>query len=380
MTLLRKNKTFFILTLISVLTLNGFLISNSASAQQPTTPLQPTQVVATIPQTYNETFSLQWGGGSLYQLKQRLATMSCIVDTIWVYDNNRWYSYNQYQVPSTLTPNIEFQNNYAQYIPAGTLYASCYDICDFNYYDSPRGNNPCISMEQRREQNFGGILPYPIDDSNPCTTNFDSRVQTNVLPSMPIYPDTCIIRQQAPRIRAIVSGPITGVPNALYPYYPPYIVVYENTPLTEQGTVRLFNSEIHELCHTNQHWHFIENLQPDNTRTASEFSPTAIWLTTQAGREFINLVGFTQNSNGEWTLPDNTYQGIYGITEPDELAAELCVMYFIDQTREQSKYNNRIYDPDTGYQWRDAPIEFNSSPYLTPAIRQWIETYIVLPS
>ena len=135
-------KKLFILTFISILTLSVFIISNKAFA------IQPTQVIADIPQEYNEVFSLQWGGGSLYQLKQRLATMSCIVDTIWVYDNNQWNPYNQYQVPSTLTPNINFKNNYSKFIPAGTLYASCYDICEFNYRNPPKTTNPrCVPVE-----------------------------------------------------------------------------------------------------------------------------------------------------------------------------------------------------------------------------------------
>ena len=93
--------------------------------------LQPTEVIAEIPEAYNEIFELQWGGGSLYQLKGRLATMGCIADTIWVHDNDKWHPYNQYQIPSTL--NEQFITQYAQLIPAGTLYASCYDICDFDY-------------------------------------------------------------------------------------------------------------------------------------------------------------------------------------------------------------------------------------------------------
>ena len=68
--------SFTLFFFISLLLALG-IFTTSASA------IQPTQVIADIPQEYNEVFSLQWGGGSLYQLKQRLATMSCIVDTIW---------------------------------------------------------------------------------------------------------------------------------------------------------------------------------------------------------------------------------------------------------------------------------------------------------
>ena len=46
--------------------------------------LQPTQIVADIPEEYDTMFDLHWGGGSLYHLKGRLATMGCTVNAIWL--------------------------------------------------------------------------------------------------------------------------------------------------------------------------------------------------------------------------------------------------------------------------------------------------------
>ena len=347
-------------------------VQDELQREQP--ELQPTQIKADIPEEYNKLFKLQWGGGSLYQLKARLATMNCIANTIWMHNNNQWHPYNQYQVPSAF--NTYFLTTYSQLIPPGTLHASCYDICEFEYFDVPRSRD-CISLETMRNKNFYHSLPHRIDDRSPCTTNFDSRIQQSVLPSMPIYPDTCIIRQKAPNIRAVALSAVSRTSHVLRPDHPALVVIYENALPTEQDKIRLFNSEIHELCHTNQHWHFIENLQPDNPRR-SELTATGIWLTTQPGQEFIEIVGFTRNFYRRWILPDNTYEGIYAVS-PTELAAELCTMYFIDKMQEPSKYNDKMYVPGEGYQLRDAPIDFDPGPYLTPQIRQWIETYVTLP-
>ena len=371
-TVLHNNAILFYLASILLLSVFVFISTTTAQAQEQP-PLQPTQITADIPEEYNKLFKLQWGGGSLYQLKARLATMNCIANTIWMHNNNQWHPYNQYEVPSDLTQ--EFRQTYQEFIPAGELWADCFDICEFEYYDAPR-NGGCSSLETMRANNFYNALPYPIDDDSLCTTNFDPRVQASVLPSMPLYPDVCIIRQEA-KIRGSAMVPFAPVSNAIYPVFDSFIAVYEASDVDEQGKVRLFNTEIHELCHSNQYWHFVENLQPDNIRTVAS-TASAIWLTTQAGQEFVASVGFQQDKNRDWTLPDNTYEGIYAIN-PIELAAELCTMYFIDKMEEQSKYNFRVYNKDTGRYKIIEPRDLDPNQYLTPQIRQWIETYIILP-
>ena len=350
--------------LISTLTLLSFFIfSTKASAQE---QLQPTQVVANIPEQYNEVFQLQWGGGSLYQLKQRLATMSCIVDTIWVYNNNQWNPYNQYQVPSTL--NTHFQNTYSQFIPAGTLYASCFDICELQYHNIQ--SRECKSFESLRRVNFYNVLPDPISSTTFCTNNFNPLIVQQVFPILPLHPDTCIVRQESRWPIAYAHHfflrytDITTHPNST-----PFIVLYapndfvspNDSPEVQQmrGT-RLLQSEIHELCHINQYWYIAQALQPDNPST----TPTNdIWYQTPAGREFIALTGFT-NTNGVWTLPaDNVWKDVYGTHTPFELSAELCALYATEKIGVESIYGPNVYNI-----------------YLTPEIRQWLETYMVLPA
>ena len=93
--------------------------------------LQLTEVVADIPKGYGTLFPLQWGGGSLYQLKGRLATMGCMANTIWLYDNNQWNVYNQYNVSQDNPVIQQFKQQYEQFIPAGTVWADCYNMCGF---------------------------------------------------------------------------------------------------------------------------------------------------------------------------------------------------------------------------------------------------------
>lgn len=83
------------LAVITLAVLAALVLASAASADDgeqaaaTPAPLQPTQVVAKIPEGYNQLFPLQWGGGSLFQLKSRLATMGCIANTIWNYDDDQ---------------------------------------------------------------------------------------------------------------------------------------------------------------------------------------------------------------------------------------------------------------------------------------------------
>ena len=375
-------KKFLALILISITTLSVFTFSNTASAQEPETTLQPTQVVADIPEQYNEIFQIQWGGGSLYQLKQRLATMSCIVDTVFVYDNNQWNAYNQYQVPSTLTE--QFRAEYSQLIPAGTLYASCFRICEFNYYNAQ--GRECESFEFLRQIGDLDRFRYPIDDTTFCTNDFDPLVVQHIFPLLSLHPETCIVRQENEQTKGYYSNFFVRYNRTnTYPNSIPFIIIYSpdnyissnNSPEAQQkNKTWLLNTEIHELCHINQQWHVAQALQPDNLLTAH---PNDLWYETLAGKEFIALAGFT-NNNGEWTLLQNSiYNDIYS-TNPKELGAEMCTFYIADRIGIETMYNYWSWERGTGYIWRNEPIEFNPSSYLTPEIREWLETYVVLPT
>ena len=357
--------------LLAALTLAGVASADEDEQEAATAAaLQPTQVVAEIPEGYNQLFPLQWGGGSLYQLKMRLATMGCIANTIWNYDGGEWHGYNQYNVPSTL--NADWLAAYGEFVPAGSLYATCFDVCEFSYFEAPRGGRPCESLATLRAQDaWDGLHKHPIDDSTDCTDDFDERVKELVLPSMPVYPGVCIFRPSSPTGLGSAGSPFTVLGSALavYPFWPSYVVVYERTPPdfgAEYRRARLLRAEIHELCHTNQYYHFIEEMQPDRLIDTPLHVKSVRWRTTKPGSSFIDLVGFTQDAAGDWSLPDDSsFRKIYSI-HPTELAAELCMLYFVDRMGERS-----------AYEW--SGMDFDLTQYLTDEIVQWIETWVALP-
>ena len=115
--------------------------------------LQPTEIRADIPEEYHVLFPLEWGGGSLLHLKGRLATMGCTANNIWLYDNDKWSIYNQYDLPSDTFFIQRFKQQYEQFIPAGSLWADCYNICDIS-------DEGCLSFRQLQEQedNFNAVF------------------------------------------------------------------------------------------------------------------------------------------------------------------------------------------------------------------------------
>ena len=330
--------------------------------------LQPTQVVAEIPAGYGTLFPLQWGGGSLLHLKGRLATMGCIADTIWVYNNNEWHPYNQYQVPHILQIIQDFKNSYSEYIPPTTVYADCTNICEFN-------NNRCIPFHEMREQrdNYPSFI-IPLTETDSCTQNFNPKVTTQVLPTLPTRPDTCIVTKKLNDGKGI-----RGVaPNNLPVNTTPFVVIYDEPSYrtsTEHSDI-LLASEIHELCHINQNWHWVQQLTPS---AFIGYRSSSYFYTSPHGQTFIDLVGFKQNNTGKWTLPLNSvYRDIYS-KNPKELAAELCSMYLLERMGERSSYDYERYNNDERY-YEEIPIRTtNLNKYLTPQIRQWLETYMILP-
>ena len=360
------------LAFLAALTLAGVALADGDEQEAAArAALQPTQVVAEIPDGYNQLFPLQWGGGSLYQLKARLGTMGCLANTIWNYDGGEWHGYNQYNVPSTL--NADWLGAYQEFVPAGSLYATCFDICEFNYFDDPRPKDePCISAAAWLEAKRASFYRHPIDESSTCTDDFDPLVKQSALPSMPLYPDTCLVRQERPLFGGQATFPFVPLYSSMYPYYPNVLVIYR--PRSEDPRYRTSarNVELHELCHANQYFHIAEQMQPDrllkpfaDVLSYSAYGDVTGWLVTEPGRAFVDLVGFVRDADWDWSLPDDTYENIYG-PDPNELAAELCSFYLLDRMGEQ--ISNVFFDPD-----------FDLARYLTPEIVEWIERWVALP-
>ena len=339
--------------------------------------LQPTQIVASIPEEYDTMFELHWGGGSLYQLKGRLATMGCIVNNISLFDSgaNKEYVYNQYNTNSTDRTNQQFLQQYEQFIPAGEFSADCFEVCTF--WDHLGATGWCRPFEEIRKGYDGGALSS-IKRST-CTDDFLPQVKEVLLPLLPMHPDVCVVRDFKQNTGTIGGFALTN--NLAQPF----ILVNGSDPTNDEYLTRLaLNAEVHELCHINQHWHWIQQLSRDNPYS-SYTHHRKYFNNSEHGKEFIDLIGFTSinSSTGTTALPHNSvYRDIYS-AEPIELSAELCKIYLIEKMGLESTYEYHIYDyanrnTSNGY-IRVPRRKVDVNIYLTPEIREWLETYMILP-
>lgn len=357
--------------------------------------LQPTQIVADIPEEYGQLFPLHWGGGSLLHLKGRLATMGCVANTLFLYDDERWWAYNQYQIPQSNPINREFLQAYAEFVPPTTLWADCYRICEFTrtrpqeewrwrYSEAHKvDTRECHTYEYLREHYPGyrrnlwlGI--YPIDETAPCDDDFDPRVKEHVFPRLPLVPGVCIVRQQggAYGINGLAAFEMINAP--------PVIVIFEGRnvyrSVQEREVIRLA-MEIHELCHINQGWQWIQEMAPDRREAAH--NPYYAFEDSAQGQELIALVGFESRGRGlgslarTWRLPsDSPYRDFYS-RNPVELSAELCATYLMDAMGMRSRYDYERYSGGHVYEVPFRRADLNK--WLTPEVRTWLEAYMILP-
>ena len=352
--------------------------------------LQSTQIVAEILEEYDTPFELQWGGGSFLHLKGRLATMGCMVNNISYTDpeTNREYTYNQYNTRSTDRTNQQFLQRYEQFIPAGTLTADCYNVCEF-------GGERCLSFDELREQE-GNFRKYylfsilEIDKTTPCTRNFHPTIQEHILPLLPIRPDACIVLKEK-----LTDDPdsIGGVGGAVWYYNvnaPPFVAVEDISSLwyreTQQYKDEVLVNGIHELCHINQNYQQVQGLSTEQGFNENNH----LWFkNSPQGRAFIEMVEYTDVGSWQWVLPENNVyrQDIYS-TNPIELSAELCSMYLLDKIGATQRYTYTKWIPlpnengynGYGYFQPSTPTpNFNINTYLTPEVREWLETYMILP-
>lgn len=335
------------------------------------TPLQNTEIViSNTPVRYNRPLELHWGGGSLVHLKGRLATIGCIVNYIWIWDSGTWYPYSQYGVPHDQIGNLQFKKRYTEFIPARTLYAACIDVCETSSKD-------CISFDRMLDigqdsyYNSFGELVY-IGESE-CTQEFSTLTHDKIFPILPLRPDVCIVE-----IKGIDAErrPNLGLAPATPVNTQPFIVVFDSNSTTKKNSDLRQYTETHELCHQNQYWHWIQQRDRSDADLPEIHS---YFKRSQGGRELLSLTGI-YFADDRWNLPhDSVYRDIYS-KNPLELAAELCALYLLDAAGEKSPYSYMIWNYDAQKFERIHPRKVDSMKYLTPEIRQWLTTYMILPS
>lgn len=390
-TLPRLTMALVAVALLAVAALLNVKLAGAEGDEDAPPQLAETQIVANVPDGFGELFSLQWGGGSFLHLKGRLATLGCLLDTLWLNDGGTWYVHNQYQVPSTLTR--DFVERYDAFVPPGTLWAMCFQLCEFEYLD-PATNYSCRTVDQTR-QSIQHFEIGRIDLAVPCTNDWHPVVARDVLQFLPIHPETCILRVANPgAARGQVLVPFRpywlGRSAVMLPKNPWIIAVWgpsESIVLeAPRGGIRnhtlYVSTEVHELCHINQYWQVAQGLRTDVVVWKGFGQPSgSVWWDSEPGREFVRLSGFTRSDDGTYSLPpDSVYRDVYSV-DPLELAAVLCTEYIIDRLGLPSKYRWSTYDPDTHrFVTRPSyPVDFDTAKYLTPEIREWIETWMVLP-
>ena len=359
----------------------------ASCAEQPEQELQPTQIIADIPEGYNTPFFLQWGGGSLLHFKGRLATMGCMANNVAVYDPDagRTHTYNQYNTVSSDSTNQAFLQRYEQFVPAGTAWADCYNICEF-------GGGQCLTYDELREQegNFKEyfsrvtslrLRDFEIDETLPCTQEFHPTIQEHILPLLPIHPDTCIVREII--TRSISSG--TGGYAVFLNINAPPFVFWRDINSAGYRTTQEYKDlalagEIHELCHINQDWQQVQGLTTERGFNIDNH----IWFkNTIQGKAFIDMTGFIDLDYWQWDLPkDSIYRDVYS-HNPIELSAELCSMYLLDKIGATQRYKYKKWISTgwafNGYFTFGSTPNFDVNTYLTPEIREWLEVYMILP-
>ena len=371
---------WYLLLVLPVALLAIALALSTASAESPADPLQPTQIVAEIPQTPGKTFPLQWGGGSLHHFKARLAALGCIADQIWLpgqTPDDGWRAYSQYQVPSSL--NRAFLDDYREHLPAGGLYATCYDPCDFRYLDDPPGADiPCgahpSDLSAARRADWAGGVGF--GSGEPCNDDWHPLVAERVLPDLPRHPAACIIRADycPPPITGIAAPEFESYYFRLsrfgwiqreYPVNTPGIVVCQRAAGDEDAALFI---ELHEACHLAQSWSALAWLAPDRPLEPAADPYRNRFEESPAGLEFERLAGFQLRltrwffrTSADWLLPPaSPWLRVYNAS-PIELAAELCAERLARRLGLDSPY--AAIQPDV----------------LTPETAAWIDRWLLLP-
>ena len=337
--------------------------------------LQPTQIIAEIPEEYDTMFEVQWGGGSLLHFKGRLATMGCIANNIEIRDPgaDRTYIYNQYNTNSTDRINQRFPAIFEQFLPAGTMQVDCYDIFEYK-------NGEYLSYAEAREQGKYLGARFLASKDATCTDDFHPLVKERVFSILPILPRTCIVRRDD---TGTAHLKFFGHASGWQPInIQPLIFLTGNKAKYHRGeneyTDILLHVEIHELCHENQKWHWTQRIAPDLSHNFPFHAPWE-YIAPNVREDFDAAVGYRSSGPGQAVPSTTIYRIIYNPRRMWELSAELCTLYILDALDRNSIYNY--------YEWNmwdnrseEIPIrDFDSSNYLTPEVVEWLETYMILP-
>ena len=395
---MRRPNAWFLAIIAALIAAAALAITTDrATADEPAGALLETQIAGDIESAERQTTPLQWGGGSLYRLKMRLATKGCILDLVWAYDtpSRTWYFYNQYHIPYSF--NESFLKRFGTFIPAGTIWVQCFDRCEFSDDGSyanpdtgraPSGEKDCVSFWEFALWSDGTTGYTRFQElEHRCTYDFHSILKEKLFPILPIIPGLCIIRSDG---GGGGSGLYIGTSShhGVEAFYDPsgfsnrnlfarwqyYIDVAVNSQTLNNFSSRspeafMVNwniaTEVHEICHAFEDWNVWQMVpSADRIDSSSDY-----YRNNRYTFAFDEAVGFEKDEVGLYILPkDHIYNDVYG-GNGGELFAELCMLYAF----EKMELPNAMYSigyPDSNYTYDD---------YLTPKIRAFFDEWVFLP-
>ena len=359
------------LLLAFVLVVAGIALwAASASADEPDadqTPLGLTQVryLAERPEEFDAVFPIDWGGGSLLQLKSRLQTLDCLVDTVYVFDDAaaQWHAYSQYRVLPDLTSQLDFLARFEADIPQGRLWVSCFDFCQIQYVHAngqpvrdhigwfcERGSwdgygKPSFNVLEAGtswsfevlEARKSWLIPEWVRvgeeiEWRTCDQGWNQDIQTYLLPNLPVMRPVCGIHTIDPL--TLVPGQAAGgtyeprtnlaLDHDQFGFDPFRLRLRTGSSIARVGglAAKSIAVESHELCHAHQEWHVLQEVTvrslygddlPGGDGVGEFGWLNYAWTSTRQGAEFTVLVGFERGPDGYWYLPASSqFRNWYG--------------------------------------------------------------------
>ncbi len=323
---------------------------------------------------------IQYGGGSLYHLVGRLSTQGCNVHTLEIEDKETQRVY-EYSFQDTNEQNQAFTNKYKEYIPNNTTIGifcidNCYVIYGLDLVEGERDQQRTRNIDKCKSHE-DTVESYELDNlvsHSTCGDHWSDGVQ-QFFALVPVFQDLCKVDAVVKRIEVLGAMlhhlMIDGY--VMYQTHTPtlYVVQHED-PMQEVPAIETIATEVHELCHAHQQWYTFKeyvdhNYLSNNIDTGRPISIDSLWIQTPMARVFNGIVGFKKNQHGDWSIADtknifNISFSSYLNTNPQELSAEMCTFYLLQQIQPGSEYE-----------------QFAHPPYITEELKRWIETYIVLP-
>jgi hypothetical protein len=311
--------------------------------------------------------TVQYGGGSFYQLISRLSIEGCETINLKIDDLEYDFRHPNQQ-------NQAFKDRYTENIEQNTrISIQCIDNCEVVY----AGSN--VSDWRNLVTLFEGCIdfeysPEVIASHTDCKTDWSSDVQ-KALRRIPVLQDICKVEAVSKRERGgyVIANIFFLHENIVAQTHKSTITLVGGSKNTDFENDWWSFTKIHEICHVHQNWYTLKQHIDDDHLNNNKVSWAErrarnihdVWYETDMAQEFIQLTEFEDLGEGQWRFDNNTIKArtSHTASSPVELSADVCALYLLKHTN----IENKQYEG------------FTKPPHLTPELEQWVEKYIVLP-